>query len=359
MPYLSFLKESLLFPLTVSFFLSLIFTPLAIKIAWKLNLIDDPKSKKHPKIIHEYPVPRAGGLPIFLSFLITSLLFLPLDKHLFGILAGALLAVIVGTLDDKLDLSPFLRLVANFFCAILVVGCGIGIAYISNPFGGVINLDQPRLYFEIFGQTHSLWILSDLFAVFWIMWCMNAINWSSGLDGQISGVVPIAAGTIGLLSLTFSSDVTQWPVIILAAAVTGAFLGFLPFHLYPQKIMPGYGGTTLAGFLLATLAILSGAKIATALLVMGLPLIDSLYTGTRRILHGKSPFFGDRGHLHHRLLDIGWGKRRVAAFYWLTTAILGFIALNLNSRQKFYAVILLFVSLGGLLYWLTHLRRNR
>lgn len=355
---LRLLWPSFLIPLVFSFFLSILFTPLIIKLAWRLNIIDDPKKNKHPKVIHEYAVPRAGGIPILISIVTTALIFIPLDKHLLGILLGAILAVIIGTIDDKFNLSPFFRLITNSLSALLVVGVGIGIAFISNPFGGIINLDQPRIYFEILGQPHSIWVLSDLLALIWIVWCMNALNWSSGLDGQISGIVPIAAGTIGLLSLTFSSDVTQWPVIILAAIVTGAFLGFLPFHLYPQKMMPGYGGTTLAGFLLATLAILSGAKIATAIIVLGLPLIDSLYIGMRRLAQGKSPFFGDRGHLHHRLLDIGWGKRRVAAFYWLVTAFLGLIALNLNSQQKFYAVILLFVTLGGFLYWLTHLKKN-
>lgn len=351
--------SSFFVPLAASFFLSFIFTPVIIKLAWRLNIIDDPKKNKHPKVIHEYPVPRAGGIPILLSIVITALVFLPLDKHLVGILLGSILAVGIGTIDDKLNLNPFIRLITNFLCALLVVGVGIGIAFVSNPFGGIINLDQPRIYFEIFGQPHSIWVLSDLFALIWIVWCMNALNWSSGLDGQISGVVPIAAGTIGILSLAFSSDVAQWPVIILAAAVTGAYLGFLPFHLYPQKIQPGYGGTTLAGFLLATLAILSGAKVATAIIVMGLPLIDGLYTILRRLAKGKSPFWGDRGHLHHRLLDIGWGKRRVAGFYWLVTALLGFIALNLNSQQKFYALILLTVSLGGFLYWLTQIKNNK
>jgi UDP-GlcNAc:undecaprenyl-phosphate GlcNAc-1-phosphate transferase len=350
---LSLLFQYGISPFFVALGLALLLTPLTIRFAWHFGLIDDPKLKKHPKVIHEYPVPRAGGLPIFFSLVITALIFLPLDKHLAGILAGSFIAVLIGTLDDKFDLSPLFRLFTNFLAAIMVVGAGIGIAFVSNPFGGIINLDQPRLYFEFFGQTHSLWILSDILALFWIVWCMNAINWSSGLDGQISGVVPIAAVTIGLLSLRFAYDVTQWPIIALAAITAGAYLGFLPFHLYPQKIMPGYGGTTLAGFLLATLAILSGAKIATAILVMGLPLTDGLYTLLRRLVQGKSPFLGDRGHLHHRLLDQGWGKRRIAVFYWLVTLILGLIALNLNSQQKFYAVVLLFVALGGLLYGLS------
>jgi UDP-GlcNAc:undecaprenyl-phosphate GlcNAc-1-phosphate transferase len=354
----SLFDQIFIFPLILSFVLSFVFTPLIIKLAWRFNLIDDPNKKKHPKIIHTYPVPRAGGLPVLISLLVASFIFITPDKHLFGILAGAVVAVLVGTIDDKFDLHPLLRLLTGFLAAGLVVAVGIGIAFISNPFGGIINLDQPRIYFELFGQRHSIWILSDIFALFWIVWCMNALNWSSGLDGQISGVIPIAAITIALLSFSFTGDVTQWNVVILAAITAGAYLGFLPFHLYPQKIMPGYGGTTLGGFLLATLAILSGAKVATAIIVLGIPLIDGLYTIIRRLSQKKSPFWGDRGHLHHRLMDIGWGKRRIAVFYWLTTALLGFIALNLNSQQKFYAIVFLLVIVGIFIYAVTYFRSS-
>ncbi|MFZ5365784.1 MAG: glycosyltransferase family 4 protein [Patescibacteria group bacterium] len=353
---LELFKNIFFLPFLVSFFISFISTPIVIKIAWRVGLVEDPQKKKHPKVIHTYPVPRSGGIPILLALLGASFLFLNLDKHLVGILAGATLAVIIGTLDDKYDLHPILRLFTGFLAASLVVGAGVGIAFISNPFNGIIHLDQPRIYFELFGKTRSIWILSDIFALFWIVWCMNMVNWSSGLDGQLSGIVPIAAVTIAILSFRFTEDITQWNVAILAAATAGAYLGFLPFHLYPQKIMPGYGGATLAGFLLATLAILSGAKVATAILVLGLPLTDGVYTIIRRIAQGRSPFWGDRGHLHHRLLDLGLSKRKVAAIYWLVTALLGIIALNLNSKQKFYTIVMLGVLVGGFLLWLTYLR---
>src|SRR4030042_6684978 len=249
-----FLEPLFLWPFLISLVVSLIATPITIKLAWHFGLIDDPKKKKHPKIIHTYPVPRGGGVPILVSLLITSLIFLPQDKHLLGILAGAVLAVIIGVLDDKYDLSPYPRIFTCFLSAGFAVSAGIGFAFITNPFGGIIHLDQPRIYFNFLGGTHSIWVLSDLIALVWIFWCMNIVNWSSGLDGQISGVVPIAALTIAALSFNFTEDVTQWSVVILASICAGAYLGFLPFHLYPQKIMPGYGGTSLAGFLLAILA---------------------------------------------------------------------------------------------------------
>jgi UDP-GlcNAc:undecaprenyl-phosphate GlcNAc-1-phosphate transferase len=345
-----------LFPLLTAFFVSFLATPLVIKMAWRVGLIEDPKKKKHPKVIHTYPVPRGGGIPVLISLLVTSLIFLPLDKHLLGILAGAIFAVVVGVIDDKYDLNPYLRIVTCLVSALFVVGAGVGLAFVTNPFGGILRLDQPRISFGFFGGVHSIWVLSDFLAILWIVWCMNIINWSSGLDGQISGVVPIAALTIAALSFRFTEDVTQWNVAILAVICAGAYLGFLPFHIYPQKIMPGYGGTTMAGFLLAVLAILSGAKFATIILVLGIPMADGIWTIIRRVATGHSPFWGDRGHFHHKLLDLGWSKRKVAAFYWLTTAALGLIALNLNSKQKFYTIAMLIIILGGILLWLNYLR---
>lgn len=160
------------------------------------------------------------------------------------------------------------------------------------------------------------------------------------------------------LSLKFSADITQWPVIILAAITAGAFLGFLPWHIFPQKIMPGYGGSTLAGYMLGVLSILATAKVGLLLVVLGVPIIDTVYTIIRRIMHGKSPVWGDRGHLHHRLLDIGLTKGQVAIFYWGITAILGVIALNLNTTSKIYTMIGIAVALGGLIIWLIHLPKK-
>ena len=280
------------------------------------------------------------------------LVFLPVDKHLLGIILGATVTLIVGLLDDKLDLNPYLRLLANGLAASCVVGAGIGIAFVTNPLhGGVIHLDQPQINYVLFGGWHSIWILSSLFGLFWIVWNMNIVGWSSGIDGQLPGFVVIAAVVIGVLGLRVSQDITQWPVIVLAAACAGAYLGFLPWNFYPQKIMPGYSGKSLAGFFLAVLAILSGAKVATTILVLGIPMADAILSIIRRITAGHSPVWGDRGHLHHKLLDLGFSKRMIAIFYWFFAATLGMGALFLNSQQKFYAIVMVFVILVAFSFW--------
>ena len=300
------IKQLFLPPFLVAFLIAFLATPVAIWVYKKLDWLVDPEKekKKHPAVVHQYPVPKGGGIPVFLALLTTSLAFLPLDKHLKGILLGAFLATVVGVLDDRLNLNPYLRLLSNLFCALLVVGAGIGIAFLTNPFNGIIRLDQPRLSFYLLGETRSIWVFSCLFALLWITWCMNFIGWSGGIDGQLPGIVVIASLTIAFLSLRFSADITQWPVIVLAAITAGAYLGFLPFNFYPQKIMPGYGGKSLAGFLLATLAILSTTKVGTLMVVLGVPLIDASFIISRRILKGRSPVWGGKEHLHHQLMNL-------------------------------------------------------
>lgn len=334
-----------------AFLISLAATPLTIRLYRWLGWLDDPKRARHPKVIHDYPVPRGGVIPIFLSLLLSSLLFLPIDKHLIGILAGAGVLFLVGILDDRLNLNPYLRLGAGFGAAGLVVASGIGIPFITNPLGGIIPLNQPQIPLFLLGKVRTIWILADLFALFWIVSCMNFVNWSKGLDGQLPGVVVIAALTIAALSLRFSADITQWPVALLALALAGAYLGFLPFNFYPQKIMAGYGAGALAGYMLAVLSILSTTKVGTAMMVLGVPLVDACFVLIRRLLAGKSPVWGDTRHLHHKLLQLGWSKPKVALFYWLITAVLGFLALQLNSQQKLFTILLLALSLGVFLLW--------
>lgn len=343
-------------PFLVSMTVSALVTPLVIFIYRQLRLVEDPKKHKTFKTTHTTPVPRGGGIPIFLGILIASILFLPADKHLLGILAGALIITITGVFDDKKDLSPYLRLGLGFLAAGAVVASGIGIGFITNPFNGTIALDSLSVNFELFGKPRSILVLADTFALFWIVGLSNITNWAKGFDGQLPGIVVIASITICLLSLKFSADITQWPVVILAAIVSGAYLGFLPFNFFPQKIMPGYGGGALAGFMLAVLTILSTTKVGTGIVVLGVPIIDAAYSIIRRVLSGRSPVWGDRGHLHHGLLDkLGWGKRRTAIFYWGITAILGFLALSLNSQQKFYTIAMLAIVIGGILLWLNFL----
>ena len=180
---------------------------------------------------------------------------------------------------------------------------------------------------------------------------MNAINWSSGVDGQISGVVTVASFVLGMISLSYSADITQWPVAILAFATAGAFLGLTVFHFFPQKIMPGYSATSLAGLLLGVISILATAKVGALLVVLGVPFIDFVYILVRRIISGKSPVWGDKSHLHHKLLEMGWGKRRVALFYWLVTVVLGLAALNFQARVKLAIIIGLALLMGMFLLW--------
>lgn len=352
------LVKTLLFkPFFTALVMSFIATPFVIRLANYWGLVDDPKKRKHPAHTEKRVIPRAGGLAIFLGILATVPLFVPFSQQLVGILTGAAIIVIVGIIDDKVDLNPYFRFFTNILAAVIVVGSGVGISYITNPLGsGVIRLDEWRLVFNFLGESHSIVVWADLLAVFWIAWCMNMVNWSKGVDGQMPGFVGISALVLGILSFRFAIlDLGQWAVATLAFITAGAFLGFLPFNYYPQKIMPGYSGGALAGFMLSILAIASGGKVATALLVLGIPFLDAGYTIFRRLAQKKSPFWGDRGHLHHKLLDLGWGKRRVALFYWILSVILGVIALNLTSRAKFFVIILVALVLGGILLWLTYL----
>ena len=311
------LSSNLLFPAATALFVSFASTPFVIKLSRRIGIIDDPTKSTHPKVIHTYPVPRGGGLAIFFGVIVSVLIFLPLDKHLIGIILGAILVTGVGLLDDKYNLNPYLRLLLGFVAASFPIAAGIGIAFISNPFNGVIDLSHPQISFNLLGEARSIWILSDIFALIWIVFLMNILNMGAkGVDGQLPGVTVIAATVIAFLSLRFSADITQWPIIILAGITAGSFLGFLPWNFYPQKIMPGYSGSTLAGYLLGVASILSTSKVGTLLVVLAIPLVDTCYTIVRRLMAGKSPVWGDRGHLHHRLLDYGLSKRQVAGIYW-------------------------------------------
>ncbi|MBI2404971.1 undecaprenyl/decaprenyl-phosphate alpha-N-acetylglucosaminyl 1-phosphate transferase [Candidatus Gottesmanbacteria bacterium] len=345
-------------PSLVSAAATFLVTPLVANLARRMGLVDDPKKRFHPAHTHKGIIPRAGGLAIAIGVFIGIMLFIPITKLIIGILLGSLLLVVIGLLDDRKDVNPYVRLVINGIAAAVAVSAGAGIPYITNPItGGILHLDTWRISFQFFGP-HSILVWADLFALVWIMWTMNIIGWSAGVEGQMPGFVAISAFVLGLLSLRFSTvDPSQVSVTILAFVVAGSFLGFIPWNFYPQKIMPGYGGKTLAGFLLALLAILSYGKFGTMLLVLGVPMTDAVYTLIRRIGRKKSLVTADRGHLHHRLLDFGWGKRRVSLFYWILSAILGAIALTVTSQQKMYVLFLVAAGVGGFLVWINFFTR--
>ena len=176
------------------------------------------------------------------------------------------------------------------------------------------------------------------------------LNWSKGVDGQMPGIVAISSIFIGILSLKLTNpnsiDAT------LAFIIAGSALGFLVYNFYPAKIFPGDSASYFLGFLVAVCAIISGVKVGTAMLVMAVPLIDGVFTVARRMASRQSPFKGDRKHLHHMLMDLGWGQRRVALFYYLLCVILGAVALSLHSIEKLFAAAVIFVVVLGGLLWL-------
>ena len=334
-----FLK-SLLISLAISF----VATPLVIKLARRFKLLDDPKKHKHPAILHKKPIPRAGGLAIFIGIALSTVFIVPLDVQIITILFAGFLVVATGLLDDKYDLSPYIRFGSNIICAILVVLTGVSLPFITNPLGGILSVENlvPMLNFTIG--------LPQVLAVIWIVWVMNMLNWSKGVDGQMPGIAAISAVIIGIASLRFpvlTSENIQ--VSQIAFIVGGASLGFLIFNYYPAKIFPGYSATIL-GFFLGILSLISGVKLATAILVMGVPTVDALFTVVRRIASGRSPFWHDRQHLHHLLLSRGWGHRRIAGFYWAMSLLLGIVALSLSSKGKLFAIMVLVVLVTGMIF---------
>lgn len=344
-------------PFVISFGLCFLITPLVIYLAHRFRFVDDPKRHKHPAVLHKKIIPRAGGLPIFLAFLIAGFLLVPFSQKLVGIFLGASVLVLVGILDDKYDLKTWQKFAAQIFAAFVVVASGVGISFITNPlyalggFDEVIRLDRARLFFDFLG-THSIVIWADLFALFWIVWVINMVNFSSGVDGQMPGIVLVALIVVFVASLRFyPADLDQVVVAKLALIGAGATLAFLFYNFYPAKIFPGDSGSYFLGFLVAVLAIISGAKVGAAILVMAVPLIDGVFTIIRRVVRGKSPFKGDRKHLHHRLLELGFSQRQVALFYFALCAILGAIALVLPASEKVFAgAVVAIIVLGGLLW---------
>ncbi len=347
------MQPSILLSFFASFLTTIIATPLFIPLIKKLGLVDDPKIHKHPAILHTKPVPRAGGIPLFLGIFLPGFFILPKTPLTFSLFLASFIALLVGTLDDKYDVSRYFRLFINIVCAVLVVAAGVGIPFVTNPFsGGILHLDAFTLPLHVFGITYALPLISSLLAVLWIVWVMNMLNWSKGVDGQMPGVVAISAFVIGLLSLRFSlSDQHTFLASHLSFLISGAALGFLLYNFHPAKIFPGYGATGMY-LLLAVVALLSSAKLATAILVMGVPMVDGLFTVIRRLASGKSPFWHDKKHLHHLLLQLGYSQRAIALFYWGISAILGAVSLTLSSTGKAFALAMLIVIAGGGLLFL-------
>jgi UDP-GlcNAc:undecaprenyl-phosphate/decaprenyl-phosphate GlcNAc-1-phosphate transferase len=354
---------NILFTLFISATITFCVTPLVIRFAIKYGLVDDPRKRYHPANTHIGIVPRAGGVALGIGVFLASCFFLSLSTAIIGILAGAILLMIVGVLDDKKDINPYIRLGTNIIAALTVVYTGSVIRFITNPLtGGILHLDSWLIFIPL-GNMIIPFGLPHILAILWIVWTMNIVGWSAGVDGQMPGYVTICAIVLGILSLRYSLvDTSQSWVTIFAFIVAGSFAGFIPWNFFPQHIMPGYGGKTLAGFFLAILGILSYAKLGTAILVLGIPMLDAVATLIRRVSVRHSPVLADRGHLHHRLLDLGWSKQKIALFYWAVSAILGLVSLTVTSRLKVFTFIAVAVTLSMFLVWVgyfTQLSKRR
>lgn len=337
---------TILWAMLLAFTVSAMISAPTISIAKRFGLVDDSKKRKHPAHTHEGIIPRAGGIPLYLGLLISSLIFIPASKILIGVLIGGGAIIFIGVLDDLFDVSPYIRFVLNILIVSMVILFGLGIPYISNPFGGVIHLDSLVITINMFGQ-HTFLVWSNLVSILWIVALMNFVNWSKGVDGQMPGFVIIATVFLGLLSFRISAHhISKESIILLAFITAGSFGGFLCWNMYPQKIMPGYGGGSFAGYMLGILSILSFGKIGVVILLLSIPLIDACYVILRRLKNRRSPFIGDAGHFHHRLLQMGWGKMRIAFFYWIVTFIFGISSFFFYGIQKILALLMTACALG-------------
>lgn len=326
----------LMIPMALAFLSTIIITPLVIKFAKKYNFMDDPLRHKHPAMLLKKPVPRAGGLAFILGILIPGIFILPIitSQKIIGILIGSIICVIVGLIDDKHDVSPYKRLMIQGLSISIAVLSGIILIYISNPFGESIKLDSYKLVIDFMGE-HKVYYLGALAAAIWIGWTMNFMSWANGTDGVYAGLVTVSAFVISILMLqTLNEDPGTGIFIKLAALTSGAGLGMAVFTWPPQKLLWGFGATS-AGLIIATLSILGSTKVATTLIVLMIPFLDGLFAIVRRLRRGQSPFWGDREHLHHKLLEgLGWSKQKVAVFYWSTTILLGTVGIMTSGRIR-------------------------
>jgi UDP-GlcNAc:undecaprenyl-phosphate/decaprenyl-phosphate GlcNAc-1-phosphate transferase len=332
-------------PFIISLLISLGLTPLIRYYVIKNKLaLADPRERD----IHKKPIPRLGGVAIFLSFIIViigyliikpdSLIFLVdskekflgLDRNLFGLILGSLLLVIVGVVDDIRGMNPWMKLFWQIVSSFIITYFGIHITHFANPFGG--------LEIELGNWTY-------FFATIWIVLIVNVMNWLDGVDGLVSGISPIALIILSSLSIRMGQPATALITIILA----GSTLGFLPYNFNPAKMFLGDSGSMFLGLMIAVAAIISGGKIATVGLVLGIPILDALWVILRRIFTGKSIVQADKFHLHHRFLEAGFSQKQTVVIFYIISALFGIVALQNGTHGKVIAslwLVLIMIIMG-------------
>lgn len=270
---------------------------------------------------HQRRMVRLGGAAIYLAFIIPFLIFMDLTPQRIGLLLSVSLMFLMGLLDDIYNLKAWLKLLIQFLAIGTALAFGIRIDQVTNPFGGVIVLS-------------GIWDLG-LTAV-WLWLVTNAVNLLDGLDGLAAGTTSIAAAALFYLSLF--AVVNQPQTALLAIILLGAALGFIRWNWFPAKIFMGDSGSYTLGFLVGALALMGGAKLATASLVLGFPLLDAVYAIIRRLIHGNNPFAADREHLHHRLLAVGVPHMGVTLIILGISAVFGVVSLLSGTWAKLIAL---------------------
>lgn len=318
--------------------LSALLTPLVKQAARHFKILDYPTQ---PRKIHSQPIPLAGGVAVYLSFLLSLLLYLNLGrvdfmvvpmKFFYGIIFGGLTLIIGGILDDRFNLPPKFLWLFPALASLIVVwsGIGVGIQRLTNPFGGQISLGYSLLGIPV----------SAIFIWLWMMGMIFTTKFLDGLDGLCSGVALI--GGLTLFALSLGTHINQPITASIAIIFAGSLLGYLFFAFHPASVFLGEGGSTFAGFMLGVLSVILGGKIATALLVMGIPILDVVWVIVRRLWYHNSPFKADRQHLHFRLLDVGFSHRQAVLVLYSISAVFGSVAVFLQSLGKLIALVILF-----------------
>lgn len=327
--------------------LALVSTPLIVRVARRLGFVDLPNHRR----VNANPVPRGGGIAVALAFLVVAAVVLvlrpgiaPLERYatlnapeVVAVLLGGLAATVLGVLDDALQLRARWQLMTQLAVAVIPVAAGVTVDYLANPVGpNQILLSTP---------------FAIGFTVIWVLGMINSINFIDGLDGLSSGIALIAAVTLGLISLT--ATIAQPMVGLLCFVLAGALLGFLRWNFHPASIFIGTSGVMFVGYTLAILAILGTAKVAVALLVLGVPIIDTFWIIVRRLATGHSPFTPDRGHIHHRLLDLGLTHAQTVLAIYGICIVLATLSFVLSGTGQVYAFFGLAVAFGLGLFLLT------
>ena len=336
----------MLLAFAVSLLVAYVMTPPVKRFAEKVGAIDVPRDNRR---VHDHPIPRMGGLAIFIGFVLSLIFFVPMSTKVLGLLVGSVIIAVMGGVDDIVSLNPWVKLAGQIVAALVAIRCGLVFDVISNP-----NIFAEETYIEIGWLSIPLTML-------WIVGCTNAVNLIDGLDGLAVGVSAISSMTMLIVSLFVSEPV----VSIILAALTGACLGFMPYNLNPAKIFMGDVGSQLMGFVLSTASIMGLFKLHAIitffvpLLALALPLADTIFAFFRRILHGQSPFKADKGHFHHRLLAMGLNQKQVVAVLYGISAVLGLLAVLMAGDSMAVKIICLvaafIISLG---IWLKVFKNN-